>query len=167
MDTVKHLQSQLRDKFDYNYMTGDFIRTKKTSPRSKLGVVGSKGAGGYLRVSFLGELQYVQRLIWVWLYGEWPDEIDHINHDKADNRRSNIRNVNRLENCRNLPLSKNNTSGVVGVGFFYGAYRATIKVKGKTIYLGFFKDKSTAIKIRRKAEIEYGFHPNHGSRTDE
>lgn len=32
----------------------------------------------------------------------------------------------------------------------------------KFIYLGWFKKKNDAIRVRKKAEVHYKFHPNHG-----
>lgn len=37
-------------------------------------------------------------------------EVDHINHDKLDNRRANLRIVTRSQNCANRRLFKNATS---------------------------------------------------------
>lgn len=88
-----------------------------------------------------------------------PDgmEIDHINHNKLDNRMANLRICSHAENGRNLSLSKNNTSGVAGVVWDKSRDRwaATIKFNYKNIHLGRFIDKQKAIKAREKAEIKY------------
>jgi hypothetical protein len=44
-----------------------------------------------------------------------PYEIDHINHNKSDNRKNNLRIVTHKVNQRNRSLSKNNKSGMSGV----------------------------------------------------
>lgn len=55
--------------------------------------------------------------------------IDHINLDKLDCRRSNMRFVKRSFNNLNRGLNKNNTSGTKGVYFsrYYGRWAVRIK----------------------------------------
>ena len=65
---------------------------------------------------------------------------DHINGDKTDNRLANLRDVTRLENARNMPRPKNNTSGVLGVSWSksHGKWAARIKVEGRKLSAGHF-----------------------------
>lgn len=67
-------------------------------------------------------------------------EIDHRNGDTLDNRRSNLRHANRLEQSRNTGMRRNNTSGFKGVSFVarLGKFRAYIVENRKQIYLGLF-----------------------------
>lgn len=81
--------------------------------------------------------------------------IDHINHNKADNRKYNLRICNQSQNILNKSPSKRNTSGVTGVVYFYNKWRAQIKVKGRHISLGMFDNKEDAIKARKEAEAKY------------
>lgn len=84
-------------------------------------------------------------------------DTDHINRDRADNRRSNLRPATRTENRRNIGLQCNNTSGVKGVYWDKksGKWRAHIRVDGKFIHLGFFDDLQDAISTRLSAEVKY------------
>lgn len=105
------------------------------------------------------------RLLWLLYSGRWPDDqIDHINGDKADNRIANLRAVPQSENNKNKPVPTNNTSGVIGVHRYRknGYWQAEITVNGKARYLGRFRSIEEAAAARKAAEIEFGFHENHG-----
>lgn len=80
---------------------------------------------------------------------------DHINRNKLDNRRSNLRPCTQAENVRNSSPSKNNTSGAKGVYWWQNRWKAAIKFRGKQLHLGCFKYKKDAIAARRAAEIKY------------
>ena len=82
--------------------------------------------------------------------------VDHINKNKLDNRKSNLRICTMQENDFNKPILKNNTSGVAGVSRTKnGTWRAYISLNRKQINLGHFKNKEDAIKARKNAEIKY------------
>lgn len=85
-------------------------------------------------------------------------DTDHINRIKTDNRKLNLRAVNRSLNNHNTPKSKANTSGFKGVHWFKPAqlWRAYINAEGKRIELGYSKDKQGAIQLRTQAELKYG-----------
>ncbi len=84
-------------------------------------------------------------------------DIDHINRDKLDNRRSNLRLCSRTENSRNKNKSKNNTSGISGVYWHKAAkkWAARIRAPGKSVHLGVFDDINLAKKVRQDAERKY------------
>lgn len=77
-------------------------------------------------------------------------EIDHINLDTYDNRKSNIRYCTHQQNQMNQPLQKNNTSGVSGVSYYppRNKYRARIKIGQKDIHLGYYKKFLEAVQAR-------------------
>jgi hypothetical protein len=82
---------------------------------------------------------------------------DHINGNKLDNRKCNLRTVTYSENFINMPKKVNNTSGHKGVSFekFSNSWRAFIGVNGKCIRLGRFKKIEDAIYARKMAENLY------------
>ena len=98
------------------------------------------------------------------LFGFPKETIDHINRDKLDNRKCNIRLCTPKENSRNLSIAKNNTSGVTGVKKTkHGKWNASIMVDRKGIHLGNFKTLEEAKEARMKAELKYfgEFSPNY------
>lgn len=80
--------------------------------------------------------------------------VDHINRQRSDNRKKNLRIVTYQENSRNCSLSSRNTSGCIGVTWNSGKikWQATIRVDGKLIMLGMRKDLDEAIQLRKNAE---------------
>lgn len=120
---------------------------------------------GYKNGCIFGNKYRAHRVIWAIFYGEWPRlDIDHINGVKTDNRIINLRSVSHFENSRNKTMQKNNSSGVMGVSWHKTRKRwsANIRVYGKLKNLGYFESKDDAILARKLAEVEYGFHKNHG-----
>lgn len=81
--------------------------------------------------------------------------IDHSNQNKLDNRKINFRHATKRENRINSKLRINNTSGIQGVRFEQGKWRARIKINEKYIHLGMFSEFENAVVARLKAEKEY------------
>jgi len=160
-------QNELKKALHYNPETGLFTRIKSSSNNSKkTGENYTRNDEGYIRIFVCGKLYYAHRLAWLYMYGVFPKhQIDHINHIKDDNRLINLRKATSRENKKNAPLRKDNKSGVVGVCIHKPTQKwsAEIKVNGEKVYLGLFEHIEDAAKIRKEAEIKYGYHKNHGS----
>jgi hypothetical protein len=159
---------ELRHVLGYNPLTGKLWWKQGVS-----NVVNGKGAGtphrrGYINIRFRYRVYSAHRIAWALYHNEQPDgEIDHIDGNTGNNCIANLRVVTRRVNMQNAALPKTNTSGVMGVSWhkLRRRWRADIRVRGKQHWLGFFDDKEEAIAARKTAEIEYGFHPNHGRVT--
>lgn len=83
--------------------------------------------------------------------------VDHINHDKMDNRKSNLRIVTNQQNMMNQKLKDCNTSGVTGVHWdnTNGYWVAQIGYNKQKIHIGNFSNFDEAVKARKKAEEKY------------
>ena len=147
------------DHLNYDPITGIFT---KISTGKKLGAYNSDG---YLYVFLKGKMHRAHRIAWFYMTGKWPkNEIDHINGIRDDNRWCNLREVNHQENHKNRRQPSNNTTGHTGICWnkALNKWKAHIQINNKQIHLGYFKNKMKAIIARKKAEIKYNFHPNHG-----
>lgn len=84
-------------------------------------------------------------------------QIDHIDTDKLNNRKNNLRFCITAENSRNCRISKNNTSGYKGVSWSSERkkWTADIMHNYKHIYLGEFSDKIEAAKAYNEAALKY------------
>lgn len=122
-------------------------------------------SGGYLTTRINGKDYLAHRIIWHYMTGKFPNQIDHINHKRADNKWCNLREVNNRGNHLNESLPKNSTTGVLGVSFIsrLNKFRAYIVINNKQIYLGVFRTLEEACDARKKADVKYKFHTNHGS----
>lgn len=86
-------------------------------------------------------------------------QVDHINHDRLDNRRENLRICFNSENCLNKRKYKKNKSGYKGVcrENSTGKWRSEISFNGVTHYLGTYKTKrEAAIRYNREAKKLHG-----------
>lgn len=85
--------------------------------------------------------------------------IDHINGNRADNRKANLRAASNAENCRNQKLNTRNTTGYKGVFFDNrrNRYSADITFNYKHIFLGYFNDPyEAALAYDRAASFYFG-----------
>ncbi len=174
-------QESLKELLDYDPETGVFVWKKRSSHYFKnnsykdrwnnrfsgkeTGCISQAEKKSSYKVIRIFKKNYLaHRLAWLYHYGHWPEFIDHINHNGLDNRINNLRSISIAENNRNIKKSSNNSSGVTGVFFQKNrkTWNASIHKDSKKIHLGAFKNKNDAIKARKEAEVNFGYHENHG-----
>ena len=83
--------------------------------------------------------------------------IDHIDHNKLDCRKQNLRECSISQNAMNMIKPSRNTSGCKGVSYhkYSNTWRAFITKNKKQIYLGYYKLFEDAVKARKDAEVKY------------
>lgn len=81
--------------------------------------------------------------------------VDHINRNRLDNRKKNLRFATYHENTRNISRQRNNTSGYRGVHRNAGKWVADIKVNYKKIHVGSYDDILEAAKAYNDAAVKY------------
>jgi hypothetical protein len=157
----KHLTIQeAQSLFKYCRDTGKMWRIKNDGD---LSLVTQITGDGYIEAKANYKSYLVHRLAFM-MQGIDPSgyQVDHIDGNRANNKWSNLRLVTSAGNNKNRAMPRANTSGVVGVHNQEGRWIAQISIDGRATYLGSFELKEEAAFIRKKAEIKYGFHKNHG-----
>jgi AP2 domain/HNH endonuclease len=83
--------------------------------------------------------------------------VDHINLNKLDNRKCNLRLATRAQNSQNRPVLKNNLLGIKGVRLYErtGRFVARIRVCGKLLHLGYFNTPEEASDAYWRAAQNY------------
>lgn len=83
--------------------------------------------------------------------------IDHINGNRLDNRKQNLRKCTNQENNFNKGLYSHNTSGVTGVSWDKrrNKWEVSIKINQKKMYLGRFDNFNDAVNKRKETEMIY------------
>lgn len=164
------IQRYYREYLAYNSRTG--VLTWKKIPKHCYTInigdkAGSISPEGYRILSINGKAYRSHRVIWYCEMNEMPNMMDHINGKRDDNRLCNLRNVTVKENNRNASKSSKNTSGFTGVTYVKSGsrnkrWRADIRHNDKRKCLGYFISKEEAIIARKQANIDCGYHVNHG-----
>ena len=155
---TKLTQEYVRQLLDYDPETGE-LRWKVRKGGRKVGVAAgttkSTESTGYLSITINRKSFLTHRLIWLWVYGYFPEnQIDHINRIRSDNRLSNLREVSQTCNNRNCGMNHRNKSGVKGISWSirYGKWWSCITTTNKTKHLGRFEDFTEAVAHRLAAE---------------
>lgn len=92
---------RLKELFIYDPETGFFKNRSSRGRASKGARAGAETGHGYRRIIIDYVKYYEHHLAWFYVYGEWPDEIDHIDHDRSNNAICNLRKATRSQNSCN------------------------------------------------------------------
>ena len=132
---------------------------------------------GYLRVKIRNKNYLAHRLVWLYVYGYLPDEVDHKDGVGSHNWIKNLRDATHAQNIQNVKTKSNNTSGVKNVHWcrLTNKWRATFCTtvsetrngetvkRRKVIHVGLFTDIAEAAEaVRKRREELHAEFANHG-----
>lgn len=153
-----------RERFDYN--DGNLVWKSNRGGTARAGsLAGYMTDRGYIEVNLSGKKIKAHRLIYLLHYGYMPNEIDHADGNKSNNRIENLREATRSQNQHNQTARKNNTSGVKGVVWNKAKQKwdAQITVNRKKLNLGRYDSLDAAMAAVVIARNEHhGEFANHG-----
>lgn len=169
----------LNEILDYNKDTGIFTWKKRAGTGRSVNVFNALYAGteagsavfstrsktNYIAIKILGKSYKAHRLAFIIMGRDLPEEVDHIDHDGTNNRWSNLRASNCLDNSKNLPIQKSNKTGVIGVNWHKAAKKwqaRAVDTNGKRIDLGRYDCFQDAVDARRKHEKEFKYYEHRG-----
>lgn len=131
---------RLRELLFYDPASGVFTR-RITVPRGKAGaVVGFNDGSGYLQIGIDLKKYRAHRLAWLYMTGQWAEQIDHINGNRADNRWCNLRAATAAMNSQNQRRARrdNKSTGLLGAYRNGKRFMSQLLVGGRCLYLGTF-----------------------------
>ena len=161
-------QKRLKELLHYDPDTGTITWISSTGSVKSGDVAGSINSRGYILIRINGKSYPAHRLAFLYMEGSLPiDGMDHINHDKVDNRWVNLREASQAENTRNASVRNDNKSGIAGVSWKsqYQKWRAQININRKQKHLGYFDNLEFAGLVMAEAREKFGYHANHGANT--
>jgi hypothetical protein len=145
-------QDLLIEMFDFDPETGWFTNRYSRGRAAAGSRAGSETGHGYRRIIIGYNKYYEHHLAWLYVNGVWPDEIDHVNGDRSDNKISNLRVCSRSENNFN----REDGTGISGLKGAYLNKRnlkwiSQIQLGGQVKHLGTFETPEEAHEAYKKA----------------
>ena len=117
--------TRLRELLHYNEASGVFIwkRRPETKPTDKTWnkryagkVAGNRNVShGYVVIDIDGKPRFAHRMAFLYMTGDVPAYVDHVNGMRHDNRWSNIRPCNAVQNAANKTVRNDSSTGLKGV----------------------------------------------------
>jgi hypothetical protein len=145
---------RLNEILFYDEEDGELYLRADRGPRKAGMLAGGVNKAGYISVAIDGVRYLAHRVIWKMKTGKDPVlDIDHEDTDGTNNRFRNLREATVCQNLQNMSLSRRNSSGVKGVYFQAGKWRAEIMENLTKHRLGSFEnleDAKAAVRAARE-----------------
>jgi hypothetical protein len=135
----------------FYYEDGHLFRKVATGPTTKAGdKAGGLDDKGYLTVRYNNTKFKAHRIIWEMHFGVIPKgyEIDHIDHNRLNNKLENLRLATRSQNVRNTPITSKNKSGYKGVSWNKQMSKWVVQIRQNNMkkHIGYFENVIEAAK---------------------
>lgn len=154
-------EQKIKDFLSYNDTTGEFHWKKSPARPVKAGAkAGNLDQHGYVKIHVCGRLLGAHRIAYFITHGFWPDYVDHINGDRADNRIKNLRSCTKRQNNANRHRC-NTSTGEINISkrkehrFRLKPYVIHMHRKGKNYTKGYFANLEEAIVVRNKMREDF------------
>lgn len=149
----------------FEYRDGNLYWTNNGPIKMRGKLAGTINERGYVKVSVADKRYGVHQIVFAMHNGYIPENIDHINGNKSDNRIENLRPATKAQNGYNRKLPPNNTSGAKNVSYRADTnkWRVDVRVDGKSHCFGSYEDFDLAELVAIEARNKYhGKFANHG-----
>jgi hypothetical protein len=155
---------RLRELLHYDPETGDFTWRQDRVAGAKAGDrAGWLANSGYITLRVERKQYLAHRLAWLYVTGEWPpQQVDHVNQNKVDNRWANLRAASHGQNVINRSYRRPKHNLPRGVRPAYGGrFEAWIGSKVNRRFLGSFDtaDEAHAAYLQEARRVYGEFLP--------
>jgi hypothetical protein len=142
-------QERLHELLNYNEADGTFTwRVSRKGNKGAGSIAGSKATGGYMEICVDRQRFFVHRLVFLYVEGCLPpEEVDHIDGNRSNNRFSNLRHISRGHNKQNMRVAtKRSIHGFLGVSFNKPMQKFEARIRHKNVVhrLGYFENPEDA-----------------------
>ena len=164
------LTKELCHKY-FEYVDGilyrKYVESESKSYNTKYAgkAAGNLDSRGHLRLSLKNKRYAVHRVIFLMFHGYLPEEVDHKNNIRTDNRIENLRAATVFQNRHNSLIPSTNTSGIKGVSWHKQnkSWRCSLWTNNKSKEVGGFETKELAEEFMQLwREMAHGEFANHG-----
>lgn len=142
----------------FEYRDGELFWLVNTGKRRLIGLSAGVLTRGYIQIKCQGKQAFAHRVIWEMFHGCIPPGvfIDHIDHNRSNNKIDNLRLVTKQQNNMNRSINKENPYGYKGVYWRpdKGRFKAAIRHNSKDNFLGYYDTKEEAAAAYNTAAIE-------------
>ena len=148
-------QEYLKKILHYDPSTGDWTWLITVPGRKQGEPAGGRRPDGYGRIGINNKRYLMHRLAFLYMTGEFPEEVDHIDQNPRNDRWNNLRSVSHSQNMMNSSMQSNNKLGIKGVKKHVSSQGFIAYIsKDKIIYEKYFRDLNKAIAWRAQKEEE-------------
>ena len=141
----------------FEYKDGELFRKVSKGASKKGSKAGTKKPDGCSHVRIESGTYLLHRVIFMMHYGYVPDQIDHIDGNRSNNRIENLRPATHSQNAQNAKTRKDNLFGIKNVSFSKrtNKWKVRIQANKKRLFIGAFDNLELAELVAMEARDKY------------